>query len=46
MACVILSWHLLSTAGWFFYQPVDSGVDIKRVLYGNANWRQEPERFF
>jgi plasmid stabilization system protein ParE len=29
-----------------FYQPVGRGVEIKRVLYGNVNWRQEPERFF
>lgn len=29
-----------------FYQPTTKGVDIKRVLYGNVNWRQEPERFF
>jgi len=29
-----------------FYQPAGDGVDIKRVLYGNVNWRQEPERFF
>jgi len=29
-----------------FYQPVSKGVEIKRVLYGNVNWRQEPERFF
>ena len=29
-----------------FYQPTDAGVAIKRVLYGNVNWRQEPERFF
>lgn len=29
-----------------FYQPTNDGVDIKRVLYGNINWRQEPERFF
>ena len=29
-----------------FYQPGAKGVEIKRVLYGNVNWRQEPERFF
>ena len=29
-----------------FYQPVGDGVEIKRVLYGNVNWRREPERFF
>jgi plasmid stabilization system protein ParE len=29
-----------------FYQPSGKGVEIKRVLYGNVNWRQEPERFF
>jgi len=29
-----------------FYQPAGKGVEIKRVLYGNVNWRQEPERFF
>jgi len=29
-----------------FYQPAGMGVDIKRVLYGNVNWQQEPERFF
>jgi plasmid stabilization system protein ParE len=29
-----------------FYQPTADGVDIKRVLYGNVNWRQEPRRFF
>ena len=29
-----------------FYQESSKGVDIKRVLYGNVNWRQEPERFF
>ena len=29
-----------------FYQPTSRGVEIKRVLYGNVNWRQEPERFF
>ncbi len=29
-----------------FYRPTDHGVDIQRVLYGNINWRQEPERFF
>jgi len=29
-----------------FYQPGSKGVEIKRVLYGNVNWRQEPERFF
>jgi len=29
-----------------FYQPASNGVEIKRVLYGNVNWRQEPARFF
>ena len=29
-----------------FYRPTREGVEIKRVLYGNVNWRQEPERFF
>jgi hypothetical protein len=29
-----------------FYQPAGKIVEIKRVLYGNVNWRQEPERFF
>jgi plasmid stabilization system protein ParE len=29
-----------------FYKPVNKGVEIQRVLYGNVNWRQEPERFF
>jgi plasmid stabilization system protein ParE len=29
-----------------FYQPGSKGVEIKRVLYGNVNWRQEPERYF
>jgi plasmid stabilization system protein ParE len=29
-----------------FHQPSGKGVEIKRVLYGNVNWRQEPERFF
>jgi plasmid stabilization system protein ParE len=29
-----------------FYQASDEGVEIKRVLYGNVNWRQEPARFF
>lgn len=29
-----------------FYQPTSDGVEIKRVLYGNVNWRQEPGRFF
>jgi plasmid stabilization system protein ParE len=29
-----------------FYQPADGGVEIRRVLYGNVNWRQEPNRFF
>ena len=28
-----------------FYTPTSDGVDIRRVLYGNVNWRQEPERF-
>jgi plasmid stabilization system protein ParE len=29
-----------------FYQPTEKGVEVKRVLYGNVNWRQEPGRFF
>ena len=29
-----------------FYETVRGGVEIKRVLYGNVNWRQEPQRFF
>jgi plasmid stabilization system protein ParE len=29
-----------------FYQPQGQGVEIKRVLYGNVNWRQEHARFF
>jgi plasmid stabilization system protein ParE len=29
-----------------FYQPAGQGVEIKRVLCGNVNWRQEPARFF
>jgi len=29
-----------------FYRSTNYGVDIQRVLYGNINWRQEPERFF
>ena len=29
-----------------FYQSTGRGVEIKRVLYGNVNWRQEPARFF
>lgn len=29
-----------------FYQPVGKGVEIRRVLYGNVNWQQEPQRFF
>jgi plasmid stabilization system protein ParE len=29
-----------------FYKPVGRTVEIKRVLYGNVNWRQEPDRFF
>jgi plasmid stabilization system protein ParE len=29
-----------------FYQPTDKGVDVRRVLYGNINWREEPKRFF
>jgi len=29
-----------------FYRPISDGVEIKRVLYGNVNWRQEPQRFF
>lgn len=29
-----------------FYQSAGKGVEIKRVLYGNVNWQQEPERFF
>ena len=28
------------------YQPGSNGVEIKRVLYGNVNWQQEPGRFF
>ena len=29
-----------------FYKPADQSVEIRRVLYGNVNWRQEPKRFF
>ena len=29
-----------------FCKPAGKVVEIKRVLYGNVNWRQEPERFF
>ncbi len=29
-----------------FYRPNASGIEIRRVLYGNVNWHQEPERFF
>jgi plasmid stabilization system protein ParE len=29
-----------------FYQIGDHQVEIKRILYGNVNWRQEPGRFF
>lgn len=29
-----------------FYKPTSQCIEIKRVLYGNVNWRQEPERFF
>lgn len=29
-----------------FYEPTGRTVQIKRVLYGNVNWREEPERFF
>ncbi len=29
-----------------FYRSSTKGVEIKRVLYGNTNWRQEPQRFF
>jgi len=29
-----------------FYKPTGKTVEIQRVLYGNVNWRQEPERFF
>lgn len=29
-----------------FYQPVGKDVEIKRVIYGNVNWREEPGRFF
>jgi hypothetical protein len=29
-----------------FYKPAGKSVEIKRVLYGNVNWRQEPEWFF
>lgn len=29
-----------------FYKPIPEGVDIRRVLYGNINWKQEPGRFF
>jgi plasmid stabilization system protein ParE len=29
-----------------FCQLAGNDAGIKRVLYGNINWRQEPERFF
>jgi plasmid stabilization system protein ParE len=29
-----------------FYKAAGEDVEIKRVLYGNVNWRQEPGRFF
>ena len=29
-----------------FYKPTGPVIEIKRVLYGSVNWRQEPERFF
>jgi toxin ParE1/3/4 len=29
-----------------FYQSSGKDLEIKRVLYGNVNWRQQPERFF
>jgi len=29
-----------------FCRPTADGVEIRRVLYGNVNWKQEPERFF
>lgn len=29
-----------------FYQPAAGGVAIRRVLYGNINWREESERLF
>ena len=29
-----------------FYLPAAGGVNIRRVLYGNINWRDEPERLF
>jgi len=29
-----------------FYQSSGSGVEIRRVLYGNVNWKQKPARFF
>jgi hypothetical protein len=29
-----------------FYQPGSNVVEIKRVLYGNVNWQEEPARFF
>ena len=29
-----------------FYRPITGGVEIKRVLYGNVNWREEPVCFF
>lgn len=29
-----------------FYRQAGKVVEIKRVLYGNVNWREEPERFF
>jgi len=28
------------------YQTSGKGVDIRRVLYGNINWKDEPGRFF
>lgn len=29
-----------------FYKPTKADAEIRRVLHGNLNWRQEPERFF
>jgi hypothetical protein len=29
-----------------FYQPIGKDMEIKRVLYGNVNWREKPGRFF
>lgn len=29
-----------------FYRTARRGVVIERVVYGNVNWRQAPERFF